>query len=375
MRKKFTEPEDYCVLTGKNDKRLSNFERLTLVGGGELDKAVSWISKQFESFSTESGLHSVTPELLQEATAFYRQFTNNPQAFYGPQPPVPTDVTETVLHVLPAGRVVDLEFQSAWTPRYPNFAAPNYETSMQRVHARYWKHDSAPKATIIAVHGWMMGDQRINSLAFLPGLFYREGYDMVLLELPFHGRRKVDTKFLFPSGDFVLTNEVMGEVITNLRQLHALIRSRQSEPTPIGPVGMSLGAYCSALWASLDPLDFVIPIVPLASMAELVWEIVANKPEFQAIVAAGISLEALEEVYRLHSPLAFAPATPIENQFIVAGLGDRIVPARQPKLLWDHWKRPKLYWFSGGHVAQFQGEKAFRQILDFLESKVVATAY
>lgn len=375
MRKKFNEPEDYCVLTGQSDKRLSNFERLTLVGGAELDKAVSWISKQFENFSTESGLQSIKPELLKEAINFYSRYADNPAEFYGPPPPAPSDVQETVLHVLPAGQVTDLEFSSAWKPRFPDFSAPSYESSMRKVHARYWKHDTAPKATIIAVHGWMMGDQRINSLAFLPGLFYREGYDMLLLELPFHGRRKSEGKFLFPSGDFVLTNEVMGEVISNLRQLHALVRSRQSENTPIGPVGMSLGAYCSALWASLDHLDFVIPIVPLASMAELVWDIIGNRPEFKAIIDAGIDLKTLETIYKIHSPLSLKPATPIDNQFIVAGLGDKIVPSRQPKLLWDHWKRPKMYWFSGGHVAQFQGEKAFRQILDFLESRTVASDF
>ncbi|HME70688.1 MAG TPA: alpha/beta hydrolase, partial [Myxococcota bacterium] len=44
---------------------------------------------------------------------------------------------------------------------------------------------------------------------------------------------------------------------------------------------------------------------------------------------------------------------PRERALIVAGRGDRIVPPEHPHALWEHWGRPSIHWFSGGHLTPF----------------------
>src|SRR5690606_33705729 len=120
------------------------------------------------------------------------------------------------------------------------------------------------------------------------GYFYRNGFDIVLVELPFHGRRRAEqTATLFPSTDFVVTNEAIAQAISDVRELQLYLTSMGVKT--VGAMGMSLGAYVASLWASLDPLAFCIPIVPLVSMADLAWSIVVNDPQFSLYRAQGIS--------------------------------------------------------------------------------------
>jgi len=36
---------------------------------------------------------------------------------------------------------------------------------------------------------------------------------------------------------------------------------------------------------------------------------------------------------------------------IFAGIADRVARRDQARALWRHWERPRIHWFSGGHVA------------------------
>jgi len=134
-------------------------------------------------------------------------------------------------------------------------------------------------------------------------------------------------------------------------------------------MGMSLGGYLSALWASLDTLSFCVPIVPLVSLAELEWDIISRQPNFEQLKKDGLTVEHFKKLYRAHCPLSYQPKIGKEKILLIAGLGDAVVPARQPKLLWDHWDHPRIHWFSGGHVAQFKRSKAFGEIITFLKEQ------
>ena len=51
------------------------------------------------------------------------------------------------------------------------------------------------------------------------------------------------------------------------------------------------------------------------------------------------------------SPLALTPRVPHERRFIYGGLADRIVhPRAQVIRLWEHWGRPEISWYPGGHT-------------------------
>jgi hypothetical protein len=51
---------------------------------------------------------------------------------------------------------------------------------------------------------------------------------------------------------------------------------------------------------------------------------------------------------------------------LVAGRGDRVVPARHTLWLREHWGGPRVVWFTGSHVAPFGRGAALAAILEFL---------
>jgi hypothetical protein len=57
------------------------------------------------------------------------------------------------------------------------------------------------------------------------------------------------------------------------------------------------------------------------------------------------------------SPLSLTPRVPPEGRFIYAGLADRLVhPRHQVVRLWEHWGRPEISWYPGGHTGFFRSQ-------------------
>lgn len=366
MIRRRDEPADYCFIGSEPGSRLTPLERLTLTGGKELEKAVAWMAKQFGSIAGDKLLAEISLPAIERVLADYGQapWSSNPESFFVKPTGLPA-VEVTPVHGFPDGIVEDLRFQSRFEPHHPDVRAVRARhPENEIVHARIWRHHEVPPATIVAIHGWTMGDQRINSLAFLPGVFYQLGLDVVLIELPYHGRRRPQDIL---SMDPLLTTDGIAQGIGDLRDIARYLRSIGR--TEIGVMGMSLGGYLSSLWASLDPLAFCIPIVPLVSLAELEWEIVSRQKNFSELQAAGLTVDHFRRLYQVHCPLSHTPKIDRERMLLIAGLGDSVVPARQPKMLWDHWGRPRIHWFSGGHVVQFKRSKAFTEVIHFLREQ------
>lgn len=354
------------MLGNEPKHRLSQLERLTLVGGEELERAVGRLVRQLTEFTFQDHFSTIDVARVRAAADFYSKepWLSSPESFF-PAPLQPPTVTETLVHGLSNGSIVDLSFPSHYTVVCPLFQA-EYDrcAANHTVRARWWKHAEPPTATMIAVHGWTMGDQRVNSLAFLPGVFYQRGLDVILVELPYHGTRKGSETDVFPSPDPVRTTETVAQAVWELRQILRLVRS--TVHAPVGAMGMSLGAYLVSLWAGLDAMDFCIPLVPLVAMDEVAWGAITRHPQFREWERAGLSFDLLQRALRVHSPLAHRLRCPKERAFIVTGIGDKLLPPRQAKLLWDHWKRPKILWLTGGHGAHIQRARAFDEILGFL---------
>jgi hypothetical protein len=364
---------DFCVVGSAPEHRLSQFERLTLTGGRELDRALAHIGRHVLLFSSDESLAPFDPvEVARVASVYDGPGGVADLERFFPSPRGGGGVIETTVHGLRNGEILDLSFPSGYVPRDRVVAAmfqahPHNEI----VHARWWRHHGGAPATIVAVHGWTMGDQRLNSLAFLPGMFFRLGLDVVLFELPFHGRRRgtgsavaSPTGFLFPSTDLALTNEAMFQAVADLRLLKRYLGERGAHG--IGTIGMSLGAYVGALWSACDDLAFAIPVVPLVSMGELAWEIVSRNPRFKAR-EAGVTPELLGRVLGVHCPLTYPARIPTDRALILAALGDHLVPRHQPERLWEHWGRPTLEWVSGGHDTLFQRSVAGVQVARFFD--------
>lgn len=366
-------PSDYCIVGNDPDRRLSPVERATLTGGNELSRMLSRVASQLTNFSYGDKLGEIHAARIYEAANFYGRdsWKTAPETFFTPPTGIIAPKTTTV-HGFSNGEILDIEFKSLYEVHNPQ-VRPDWKKHKenQTVHARMWRHKEKAPATIVAIHGWTMGDQRLNSMAFLPGLFYRMGLDIVMIELPFHGRRMPkggdsSDLTLFPSVDVARTNEAMGQIISDLRQLFLYLKADGANH--IGVMGMSLGAYAGALWASLDPVDFCIPMVPLVSMSEMAWQALTSIPSFPRLKREGLTFDLLVDAYHVHAPLSHTPKVSRERALIIAGLGDLVVPSRQPNMLWEHWGRPSLFWLSGGHATQFTRDAVFQEITGFFET-------
>ena len=281
-------------------------------------------------------------------------------------------VSETVIHGLKDGQVLDVSFPSSYQVQDPEYREEylNYKNN-RAVYARLWKH-TTPKApaTVVAIHGWSMTDQRANSLAFIPGGFYALGLDVALVELPFHMRRAPTEGFgdlgaLFLSADLRRTNEAIAQAVSDLRELRLYLEKKG--PAETGCMGMSLGGYLAALWASLDSLSFCLPVAPLSCMSDMAWEQLAKSDVAFQVQASGIEKEDLRRAFSFHSPLSHSLKVEKDRVLIVGGVHDKVLPASQPEQLWRHWGRPHLLWLPGGHGMQLREGRGFARVCDFLE--------
>jgi hypothetical protein len=359
-------PSDFCILNGREDARLSEVERLTMLGGAGLDRVMTRLGKSLVNVTLESfapaldvsalKTQSITLSLLRR-NGELRTLFNEPSGVSEPR--------VTPIHGFPDGAVFDLEFSSHFPERGWSYD-PGYISTEENTTSfvRLWEHREAREGrmTIIAIHGWTMGDQRVNSLAFLPGLLFSLGCNVALVELPFHGRRRPkglpDDLPLFPSADPIRTCLAMAHALYDLRVLRAFLERRGH--TRISCVGMSLGAYVGALWASLDTIDRAAFLVPLVSMGDMALELLSKHGE------DSLSREFLIDLFRDHSPLEREPATPQESIMVVAGTDDHLVPKSQISQLQSSWPRVRVVWAGGGHGAATNRTEAFDRITKFL---------
>jgi hypothetical protein len=363
--KRQEEPGDFCILNGEKDHRLTNFERLTLVGGTELDRAIGWMARQFGVVPTSQLVRDLDVEEVFKGLEWYEKsgWIDKPHTFF--DEPSLTAPCIVPIHGMPDGEILDIFFPSRGDPARSAVLGGERQTAEDVVFTRLWRHHEPARGTIVGVHGWTMGDQRINSLAFLPGELFKFGFNVALIELPFHGRRRA-------SGELRLSPLSISEAVRiAIRDLRALGKYLSSiDDTPFGAMGISLGGYLAALWSEIEPLAFCVPIVPLVELGELTWHAVAQQGETAKFSEQGLTVDHLKRLYSPHSPLTFEPHLSPENLLIVAGLGDDIIPSRQPNALSDHWHRPAIQWLAGGHEVAFERKKVFSRIAKFLQHRM-----
>ncbi|WP_157595864.1 alpha/beta hydrolase family protein [Plesiocystis pacifica] len=256
-------------------------------------------------------------------------------------------------------------FARDYDEEYASYAA------LDTVHLYAWRHREPAPATLLLTHGWGVGPWVLHRHEYdVPFLFHRLGLDVYFYQAPFHGRRVPSQARaggeLHPSPDLVRTNEAFIQTIQELRGVLSLILER-NPGAPVGMMGSSLGGYTSALLASVDErLDFVIPVLPPASFAHLLWDHGDGLELRELAIAAGMSRARFHEAWALHSPLSYAPKVPWNRRLIVTGLGDTLVTADHTRELWEHWDRPRSFRFPGGHAWQLRRQLYHREIGRFL---------
>jgi pimeloyl-ACP methyl ester carboxylesterase len=122
---------------------------------------------------------------------------------------------------------------------------------------------------------------------------------------------------------------------------------------------MSLGGYTTALLATVEErLDFAVPIIPLASMADVadkLGRLLGDAEEQRA------QREALDRVHRVVSPLARPAQLDPERVLIVGAEADRITPLHHARRLAGHFGAP-LEVVAGGHILQLGRGQGFRAV-------------
>lgn len=252
----------------------------------------------------------------------------------------------------PSGCVLPpaLEARAPWSRGYPNAVA----------HAVVLRHPGAPRPWVVCVHGAGQG-RSTDLVSFrVQHLYRRLGLNVALPVLPLHGRRAVKGLDV-PGIDLVQNVAATVQAVHDIRRLVGWIR-RQGAPH-VAVYGVSLGGHTAGLVAGLEPsVGTVVAGVPVTGLARLLAHQLRRVGGTRGRkLSAVLASEEVLAVDRLVDPLSFAANPPRERRFIFAGLGDAVTTPRHALELWEHWERPSILWYPGGHVSHvWSGEvKAF----------------
>jgi pimeloyl-ACP methyl ester carboxylesterase len=223
---------------------------------------------------------------------------------------------------------------------------------------------------VIAMHGFWASPYWLNAYMFEIPLLFRLGFDVVLPTMPFHGVRRMERALFsghgFLSAEISQTNEAFAHAVSDVRVLLAHLTQRGVPG--VGITGLSLGGFMTALLASLEPgLAFAIPNVPVTSIIDLLldWHPLAEILRI-ALRRAGLTIQRIRRLMAVHHALSYAPKVPRDRLMVIAGVGDRMAPPSQARLLWEHWGEPRAYFFPGNHLLHFDRGGYLRVMAKFL---------
>ena len=302
------------------------------------------------------------------ALQFYgnRGWLEKPKGFFV-QPPPLSDVT--VRKVKGRRRsFCRIFFDSGYTP-HPG--EPGNErwlgyTANDREYALLLRHPE-PRPWLVCVHGTEMGRAPLDLAVFRAWKLHDDlGLNVVLPVLPMHGPRArgLPKGAVFPGEDVLDDVHATAQAVWDIRRLLSWIRLQEPESL-IGLNGLSLGGYIASLVASLETgLTCAILGVPVADLVELLGRhsgLGHDDPRRHTMKLA-------EPIGRMVSPLSLTPLVPMPGRFIYAGVADRLVhPREQVTCLWEHWGKPEIVWYPGGHAGFFRSRPVQRFVWDALQ--------
>ncbi len=315
------------------------------------------------------------PELFERITRevvagleFYgkRGWLDNPKRFFGAPPPL-SDVTIRKVK----GRKPNLHrlaFESGYQPRPGEPGAERWMgyAANKREYALLLRHPE-PRPWLVCVHGTEMGRAGLDLALFRAWRLHEVfGLNVVMPVLPMHGPRArgLPKGAVFPGEDVLDDVHATAQAVWDIRRLLSWIR-REEPGSQIGVNGLSLGGYIAALIASLEPdLTCAILGVPVADLVALLGRHSGLHPDDPRHE----TMELAEPIGRMTSPLSLPPLVPLPGRFIYAGVADQVVhPREQVVRLWEHWGKPEIVWYPGGHTGFFRARPVQRFVEAALE--------
>ncbi len=302
------------------------------------------------------------------ALDFYREkgWLDEPARFFG-TPPVLTDVTVRPVH---AGghRYERLFFDSGYAPRVGEPGRQRWlgYTGNNREYALMLRHREN-RPWLVCVHGAEMGRAALDLTLFRAWHLHDDlGLNVVIPVLPMHGPRGrgLPKGAVYPGENVMDDVHATAQAVWDIRRLLSWIRSEQPE-VPIGLYSISLGGYVSSLVASLEAkLTCAILGVPVTDLIELLHRHAGLGAEDARLRTVTLATP----IGRMISPLSLTPLVPLRGRFIYAGIADRLVhPREQVIRLWEHWGKPEINWYQGGHTGFFQS----RSVQRFVDAALV----
>ncbi len=301
------------------------------------------------------------------ALQFYghKGWLEQPEGFFAAPPPL-TDVEVRPVNSM-GRRYERIVFDSHYEPHVGEPGSERWlsYTANNREYALLLRHRKS-RPWVVCVHGAVMGRAAMDLTLFRAWHLYRDlGLNVVLPVLPQHGPRGrgLPAGGAFPSGDLLNDVHMVAQGVWDIRRLLSWIRSQQPD-AKIGLNGLSLGGLLTSLVASLDDeLICAILGVPVVDL----FGLLGRHAGLRRGDPARQTLERARPISRMISPLAMTPRVPMQGRFVYAGVADRLVhPRDQVTRLWEHWGRPEIEWYQGGHTGFFQSQPVQRFVDDAL---------
>jgi pimeloyl-ACP methyl ester carboxylesterase len=272
------------------------------------------------------------------------------------------------------GRVELLDFDSPFVALNPEARQEYASHEHNRVaRSQHWRHADRPRPTIVVLHGFMASPYLVNAAFFSLPWFFAQGYDVLLVTLPFHGRRRAPLSPYSGHGFFAHglahLNEAVLQAVHDIRVYVRHLLDEQGAPA-VGVTGLSLGGYTTAAVAAAEPrIHFAIPNAAVTEMGSLIqqwWP--AGALAAKGLKSKGMGFDDLARLFAVHSPLTYPAAIAPDRLFVIGGLGDRLAPPEQSERLWEHWGRCKLHWYPGNHVVHVRRGDYLREMGRFLNA-------
>lgn len=309
----------------------------------------------------------ITREVL-AGLEFYgdKGWLDQPEGFFV-KPPAPSDVT--VRKVKGRRRsFYRMFFTSGYTPHPGEPGVQRWQSyrANDREYALLLRH-TQPRPWLVCVHGTEMGRAALDLALFRAWKLHDElGLNVVMPVLPMHGPRArgLPKGAVFPGEDVLDDVHATAQAVWDIRRLLSWIRLQEPD-SRIGLNSLSLGGYIASLVASLeDGLTCAILGVPVADLVDVLGRhsgLSDDDPRRRTMRLA-------EPIGRMVSPLSLSPRVPMQGRFIYAGVADRLVhPREQVNRLWNHWGKPEIVWYLGGHTGFFRSQPVQRFVWEALQ--------
>jgi hypothetical protein len=229
-------------------------------------------------------------------------------------------------------------------------------------YARRFRKDLAvPRPTVVCFHGYGGGQFTFERWSFIVQTVI-DKFDVLLMVLPHHAYRKERSRrYLpprFPSADPRFTIEALRQVYFDYQGIKAHLLCEGVEK--IGIAGMSLGGYCTALIAALDPAhEFYIPIAPMGRMSDLIEK---QSRLLGSSLERELEKDCLDQLFSLVDPTTYK--TDVGSKMtILVGQEDRVTGLEQAEILKNHFGA-NLKTFEGSHLIRKGFEKLWAETIN-----------